>query len=89
MHRFRIIQYRREDASYYETRVKTWIGWVSFSVFYKTDIIHIFSDPTTDKSLAYEKIYQYCQVRGYRKKEIEITEINKDDNKRWISFLRG
>jgi hypothetical protein len=88
MHRFRIIHYRKEDTSYYETRVKTWIGWVTFSVFYKTDIIHIFSDPTVNKSLAYEKIYQYCQVRGYKKNEIDITEINKNENKRRIFFQR-
>ena len=86
--KFRIISYNKGDTSFYETKVKTWIGWVSFTVFYKTEILHILSQPSVQKSLAYERIYQYCQVKGYKTKEIEITEINKDDNKKWIFFQR-
>ena len=86
--RFRIIGYNEGDAYYYETRVKTWLGWVPFAVFYKTDILHILSEPSVQKSMAYERIYQYCKVKGYKKKEIEITEINKDQNKKWIFFPR-
>ncbi len=87
-HKFRIISYTKGDTSFYETKVKTWIGWVSFTVFYKTEILHILSQPSVQKSLAYERIYQYCQVKGYKMKEIEITEIKKDDNKKWIFFQR-
>jgi hypothetical protein len=86
--RFRIITYNKDDISFYETKVKTWFGWVSFTVFYKTDIIHILSDPSVHKSLAYDRIYQYCQVKGYKKKEVEITEINKTEIKKWIFFQR-
>jgi hypothetical protein len=86
--RFRIISYIKGDTSFYETKVKTWFGWVSFTVFYKTEILHILSIPSVQKSLAYERIYQYCQIKGSKKKEIEITEINKSQSKRWILFQR-
>jgi hypothetical protein len=86
--RFRIISYNIDDTSFYDTKVKTWFGWVSFTVFYKTDIVHILSDPSVHKSLAYEHIYQYCQVKGYKKKEVEITEIDKSEDKKWIFFQR-
>ena len=86
--RFRVISYNKGDTSFYETRIKTWLGWVSFTVFYKTDIIHILSDPSVQKSLAYERIYQYCQIQGYNKKDIEIIEIDKSAGKKWILFQR-
>ncbi|MGD0755884.1 MAG: hypothetical protein ABR927_12570 [Bacteroidales bacterium] len=86
--RFRIISYIKGDTSFYETKVKTWFGWVSFTVFYKTEILHILSIPSVQKSLAYERVYQYCQIKGYKKKDIEITEINKSQSKRWILFQR-
>ena len=86
--RFRIVIYNKGDICFYETRVKTWLGWISFSVFYKTDIIHILSDPSEQKSLAYERIDQYCLVKGYKRKEIEITEINQCKNKKWIFLQR-
>ncbi|MGC1390949.1 MAG: hypothetical protein WA816_07910 [Bacteroidales bacterium] len=86
--RFRIISYVKGDNSFYETKVKTWFGWVSFAVFYKTEILHILSVPSVQKSLAYERIYQYCQIKGYEKKQIEITEINKGESKKWILFQR-
>jgi ribosomal protein L21E len=86
--RFRIISYNNKDNSFYETKVKTWLGWVSFTVFYKTDIIHILSDPSVHKSMAYERIYQYCEVKGYNKKDIDITEINTGKAKKWIFFQR-
>ncbi len=76
-HRFRIISYTKDDSSFYDTKVKTWFGWVSFTVFYKTEIVHILSEPSVYKSLAYERIYQYCQIKGYKKNEIEITEIRR------------
>ncbi len=78
--KFRIIYYRKNDISFYETKVKTWIGWVSFTIFYKTYIIHILSEPSKQKSLAYERIYQYCMVNGYDKNKVEITEISKSGN---------
>jgi len=86
--RFRIISYNKDETSFYETRVKTWFGWVSFTVFYKTEILHILSVPSVQKSLAYERIFQYCQIKGYNKKDIEIAEINKSENKKWIFFQR-
>ena len=86
--RFRILSYNKGDTFFYETKVKTWFGWVSFTVFYKTEILHILSDPSVHKSLAYERIDQYCKIRGYKKKEIEITEINKSEDKKWILFQR-
>jgi hypothetical protein len=78
--RFKIVCCKRGDAFCYETFVKTWFGWVSFSVFYKTDIIHVLSDPSAHKALAYERINQYCSVKGYKKKDIEIVEVSKKDN---------
>ena len=86
--RFRILSYNKDDTFFYETKVKTWFGWVSFTVFYKTEILHILSDPSVHKSLAYERIDQYCTIRGYKNKEIEITEINKSEDKKWILFQR-
>ena len=86
--RFRIISYNKNDTFFYETKVKTWFGWVSFTVFYKTEILHVFSVPSAHKSMAYERIYQYCQIRGYEKKEIEIAEINKSESRKWILFQR-
>jgi hypothetical protein len=87
-HRFKIISYTKGDASFYETKVKTWLGWVSFTVFYKTDILHILSVPSVQKSMAYERISQYCEIKGYKKKNIEISEISKSENRRWIFFQR-
>lgn len=86
--RFRIIRYNNGDVSFYETKVKTWIGWISFTVFYKTDIIHIISDPVVQKTLAYERIYQYCQIKGIKKKDIAITEINESGTIKWIFLKR-
>jgi hypothetical protein len=86
--RFRILSHIKDDTSFYDTKVKTWFGWVSFTVFYKTDIVHILCDPSVHKSLAYERIDQYCQIKGYKKKEIEITEIDMGERKKWIFFQR-
>jgi hypothetical protein len=86
--KFRIISYFKNDIAFYETRVKTWLGWVSFTVFYKTEIVHILSEPSIQKSMAYERIKQYCTTKGYREKDIEITEINSSKSKRWILFQR-
>ena len=86
--KFRIISYNKGDTAFYETKVKTWFGWVSFTVFYKTEVLHILSVPSVQKSLAYERIYEYCCINGYEKKEIEITEINNSESKKWIFFQR-
>jgi hypothetical protein len=86
--RFRIIRYNKGDNSFYETKVKTWFGWISFAVYYKTDIIHILSDPSAQKALAYERIYQYCQAKGYNEKDVVITEVNEKKSKKWIFFQR-
>ena len=86
--RFRIIGYNEGDVTFYETKVKTWIGWISFSVFYKTDIVHILSDPSAQKSLALDRIHHYCQVKGYKKEDVVITEINERKSKKWIFFQR-
>jgi ribosomal protein L21E len=86
--RFRIIGYADGDVTFYETKVKTWIGWISFSVFYKTDIVHILSDPSAQKSMALERINHYCQVKGYKKEDVVITEINESKSKKWIFFQR-
>jgi len=86
--RFRIVCYNNGESSFYDTKIKAWFGWISFSVFYKTDIIHVISDPSVQKSLAYERIYQYCQAKGYKKEDVVITEINESRNKKWIFFQR-
>jgi hypothetical protein len=86
--KFRIIRYNKGEISFYETKVKTWIGWVSFAVFYKTEIVHILSDPSVRKNMALERINQYCRIKGYNEKDIEIKEINKDIRKKWIFFQR-
>jgi hypothetical protein len=85
-HRFRIISYNKGDSVCYETRVKTWIGWVAFTVFYKTEIIHVLSDPLAQKKLAYDRIFQYCQEKGYLKNDVEIYEIDNSKNKWWNLF---
>jgi len=86
--KFRTINYTKDETSFYETNVKTWLGWVSFTVFYKTDILHILSVPSVQKSMAYERIYQYCEIKGYKKKNIEISGIIKNGSKKWIFFQR-
>jgi hypothetical protein len=80
--KFRIIRYNDGDVTYYETKVKSWFGWIPFSVFYKTNVIHIITDPSDEKSMAYERIYQYCRVKGYEMKDISITEIVEDRTKK-------
>lgn len=87
--RFRIIKYNKGDNSFYETKVKTWFGWISFAVYYKTDIIHVLSDPSAKKALAYERIYQYCQEKGYNQKDIVITEVDDSKSKKWVFFQRA
>jgi hypothetical protein len=72
--KFRIIRNTSSGSPVYDTKIKTWFGWVSFAVFYKTYLLHVYSDPTDQKSLAYERIYEYCKARGYKKEDIVITE---------------
>ena len=86
--RFRIVRYKHGDVSFYETKVRTWIGWISFTVFYKTDIIHIISDPVLQHTLAYERIHQYCKIKGFNKDDILITEMKEDGAIKWIFFKR-
>lgn len=86
--RFRIVHYNNGDVSFYETKVKTWIGWISFSVFYKAHIIHLINDPSVQRSLAIDRIYYYCKIKGYKKKDIVITEINGNKRKKWIFLQR-
>jgi hypothetical protein len=86
--RFRIKAYTSADTTFYDTQVKTWLGWVSFSVFYKTEVLHILSDPSARKAMAFDRIYQYCQANGYKKEDVVISEININKPKRWIFFQR-
>jgi len=86
--RFRIIHYECGDKSFYDTKVKTLFGWISFSVFFKTELIHVISDPSVQKSLALERIYEYCDVKGYKRQDVFITEINVSRKKKWIFFQR-
>jgi len=81
--RFRVICNNDGLTSFYDTRVKTWFGWIPFTVFYKTDILHLVTDPSDQKTLAYERIYQYCKEKGYNKKDIVITEINGNKKEKW------
>lgn len=72
--RFRIIRIDGGEQPKYDTRIRTWFGWVSFAVFYKTYLLHVYSEPTDQKSVAYERIYEYCKARGYKREDIVITE---------------
>jgi hypothetical protein len=72
--RFRIIRINGSENPKYDTKIRTWFGWVSFAVFYKTYLLHVYSEPTNEKSVAYERIYEYCRARGYKKEDIVITE---------------
>jgi hypothetical protein len=75
--RFKIIHITDGESHFYDTKLKTWFGWVSFSVFYKTYILHVFSDPVDKKELAYERIFEYCKANGYKIEDIVIIEANK------------
>ena len=86
--KFRIIRYGEEGHHYYETSIKTWIGWLSFSVFFRTDIVHVISDSSDQKVQAYDRIYQYCDIKGYDRKNIVINEINEPGEKKWVFFHR-
>jgi hypothetical protein len=86
--RFRIIQYKNGDVTFYETKIKTWIGWISFTVFYKTDIIHIISDPVVQRTLAFERIYQYCEIKGFKKNDISVAEIIESGTIKWVFLKR-
>jgi hypothetical protein len=72
--RFKIIKISEGDNPVYDTKIKTWFGWVSFSVFYKTYLLHVYSEPTSQKELAYKRIWDYCNARGFKKEDIVITE---------------
>jgi hypothetical protein len=74
--RFKIISHNEGDKVVYDTKILTWFGWVSFSVFYKSFILHVFSDPVDRKDLAYDRIETYCQVKGHKPENIVITEVN-------------
>jgi len=73
--RFKIIRINGENNPTYDTKIKTWFGWVSFAVFYKTYVLHVYSDPTNQKAEAYQRIYEYCRARGYNTEDIVIKEI--------------
>jgi len=85
--KFKIVHYDIGEDSFYDTMVKTWFGWISFAVFYKEYVVHVLSDPTDQKALAYKRIYHYCDTMGYDRKGISITEITSKKPKKWI-FLR-
>jgi hypothetical protein len=72
--RFKIIRINTGENPVYDTKIKTWFGWTSFSVFYKTYLLHVYSEPTDQKDQAYERIYEYCKARGYKREDIVITE---------------
>jgi len=74
--RFRIIIYDDGEKKVYDTRIKSWFGWVSFSVYYKKYILHLFSDPVEQISLAYDRIDHYCLLKGHNRDDISITEVN-------------
>jgi hypothetical protein len=86
--RFKVICTYDGSTSFYDTRVKTWFGWIPFTVFYKTDILHLLTDPSDQKSLAYERIYQYCQEKGYKKKDIIITESDGNKKRMFCCFKK-
>lgn len=86
--RFRIICYSDGDNFFYDTRIKTWFGWISFTVLYKTYILHVLSDPLGQKSLAYERIYQYCKAAGYKKEDTVITETSESKRIEWRLVLQ-
>jgi len=75
--RFKIIEIKGDVSPTYDTKIKTWFGWVSFVVFYKTYVLHVFSQPTRQKSIAYKRINEYCKVRGYKENDVIITEVCK------------
>jgi hypothetical protein len=72
--RFRIISMKNGENTIYDTRIKTWFGWTSFSVYYDKHILHVASDPLDKISGAYERIQHYCREKGYHEKDIVITE---------------
>ena len=76
--RFKIISHNCDDRILYDTKILTWFGWVSFSVFYKTIVLHVFSDPVDRKELAYDRIKNYCRVKGHNYENIIITEVIKN-----------
>ena len=82
--RFRIVSFMKDDKTFYEAKVRTWFGWISFSVFYKSDIVHIYPDPQLQKNLAYESINQYCRIKGFEMKDVVISEIKTDGLRRNI-----
>jgi len=74
--RFKIIEINGDEGPTYDTKIKTWFGWVSFAVFYKTYLLHVYSQPTGQKSEAYKRIHEYCKARGYNENDIMITEVS-------------
>jgi hypothetical protein len=75
--RFKIIEINGGDSPTYDTKIKTWFGWVSFVVFYKTIVLHVLSQPTGQKSGAYNRIHEYCKARGLNENDIVISEVSK------------
>ena len=87
--RFKIICFSDGNTLLYDTMIKTWFGWISFTVLYNTLILHVLSDPVNQKSRAYDRIYQYCEVEGCRKDRIVITEVCEGESNKWCDALRA
>ena len=87
--RFRIVSYKEGDSTFFDTRIKTWFGWISFTVLYGSYIMHVVNDPLSHKSQAYQRIYQYCSATGYDTKNVVIYETNESDISGWLNERRG
>jgi len=86
--RFKIICFSDGNTLLYDTMIKTWFGWISFTVLYNTLILHVLSDPVNQKSRAYDRIYQYCEAEGCRKDRIIITEVCEGKRNKWCLSLK-
>ena len=75
--KFKIICYNDGEKIVYDTKIKAWFGWISFSVFYESIVLHVYSDPVEKRSMAYERINHYCKVKGHNCENIVISEVNK------------
>ncbi len=71
MKTFRVIHFKRGFIDLYQSQVKTWIGWRSFST-HSDGSIYFLSNPSTNQNSCLNGIKNYRRAKGWLLEEIEI-----------------
>ncbi len=73
MKTFRVIHFKRGFIDLYQSQVKTWIGWRSFSAHMDGRVYYL-DNPGTERQRALGNIEYYRLGKGLNKKDIKIIE---------------